>query len=151
MCLCTPASFALFPFFPSVYTIAFAASCRSMHPSSSACSPSLPPSFPSFLPFFLPSSLPADHWGIEAGLSTSGSSSSNLRRPSYQYGGSGRSPSPSITNKQVLCGFVALGLIFCTWREGREGGRGGWRERGKKETGEARVLSRFPALFMAST
>lgn len=52
-----------------------------------------------------------DHWGIEAGLSTSGSSSSNYRS-SYQYGGSGRSPSPSITNKQVLCGFVALGLIF---------------------------------------
>jgi len=108
------------------------ASIASRQPIRSLNSSSLPPSLP-------PSLLPPDHWGIEAGLSTSGSSSSNLRRSSYQYGGSGGSPSPSITNKQVLFGFIALGLIFCKWEggdEGREGGREGGREEGSEKLEE---------------
>ena len=94
--------------------------------------PSLPPSLPpSRSPSLPPSS--SDHWGIEAGLSTSGSGSSSLRRSSYPYGVGGGSSPRKISNKQVLYGCIVLGLIF-----GREIGRGGGRRGGDTKEGSSK-------------
>ena len=59
-----------------------------------------------------PTHTTTDHWGIESGLgsSLSSSSGSGTRRASLSY--AHQSNPMSVTNKQVLLGFVVLGLIF---------------------------------------